>query len=228
MPLPGLMICVTPSTSITSGVQKENVLSAVGFPRHFPAHLAGVAIERDDERRLAAVAAEDQEIVDEYRRAARAVLGRIGELGLLPEDVARQVEGGRAHVTEVDVDAVAVDDRRAARQAVLLVHLLGDFGIGADRFDVPENLAVGRVDAEHAERDVAGFGGAGGRGEIELAVDEHGRRPAAAGNRLLPSDILRRAPFDGHVGRRGDAIARRAAELGPVGGSGRGNARHHS
>ena len=163
MPLPGLMICFAPSTSITSGVQNENVLSA-SVSRATRQRSAPVcAIEGDDERILVAVAAEDQEVVDERRRAAGAMLRQVVDVGLRPQHFAREVERRGAHVAEVDVDAVAVDDRRRARQAVLLVHDLGGFDVRADRLDVPENAAILRVDAQHAERDVAGLGGAGRR-----------------------------------------------------------------
>ena len=100
------------------------------------------------------------------------------------------------------------------------MHDLGGFGVGANRFDVPHDAAVLRVDAERAERNVARLGGAGGGREIDLAVDQHGRRPAAAGNRLLPGDVLRRAPLDGNVRRGRNPVARRPAKLRPIGSHG--------
>ena len=85
-----------------------------GVARSLPADLAGGRVECDDKRILCAVATEHECVADERGRTAVAVDGRVAQFGLLPHDLAGEVERGGAHVAEVDVEPVGGDDGRAA------------------------------------------------------------------------------------------------------------------
>jgi hypothetical protein len=111
-----------------------------------------------------------------------------------------------------------------------------------EQFDVVDETARLEVDPQgpqaqatrHVERLVAGValepplplllrdGGLDGGGHPgETAADDRGR-PAAAGQRRLPADVLGLAPRDGQVvGRLGVALARGPAPLRPRVGGGR-------
>ena len=84
-------------------------------PRRFPADFPGPLVERDDERLVAAVAAEDQQIAVQHRRPAVAVLRLVRETRL-PDDLAGGGQRGGAFGAEMHVDAVAVDDRASGRR----------------------------------------------------------------------------------------------------------------
>ena len=75
-------------------------------------------VERDDERLFEAVAVEDQQVAEQDRGSTVAVLRVVAELRL-PEHSAVGRERRGAVGAEVHVDAVAVDDRRRRRAAVL-------------------------------------------------------------------------------------------------------------
>ena len=77
MSLPALTICFLPSTSISSGVWNEKVFAAFDFAIRLPAHVAGLEFEGDEHLFVAAVDAENEQVVDDDRRAAVAVDGLV-------------------------------------------------------------------------------------------------------------------------------------------------------
>src|SRR5262249_2990144 len=144
---------------------------------------------------VAAVAAEDEQVPDEGGRAAAAVDGDEA-LDVAPEDLAGQVEAGRALVAEVDEEPVAAHQRRRAGVAVLGVDARGG-GARAEDLPVPEGLAGAGVQAEGAQR-LAAAGGDGG-GQVDAAAGHDRRGPAPAGDARLPGDVLVRPPLGGQA-----------------------------
>ena len=77
--------------------------------------------------------------------------GLVGNL-IFPNDLAvPHLEGGGAHVTEVDVDDLALDDRGRAGEAVFRMLRARFLGVRGEEVGVPEGFAACRVDGEGAE-----------------------------------------------------------------------------
>jgi hypothetical protein len=152
------MICVAPSASMASGVEKENNLDAV--------------VVRDQEGVSFAVTTEHERVADERGRTAVAVHGRVLKRGLMPQNFPGEIKCRRAHVAEVNINTPVTDDRSWAGKTVLLVYLLGGVRIRFQDLDVPLDTASVRVYAKRAERSVGGLDHGGG--EIDFPVHEHG------------------------------------------------------
>ena len=138
---------------MTSGVLKENFLRRVDVRGPSSSStLPVVAVEGDDELLVAAVAAEDQASSDEDGEPPLPWTGAYLQVGVAPEDLAVEVEAGGPLVAEVDVEPLAVDERRRAGVAVLAVDGRGRLAVLAEDFRVPEDLARRRVQAEGPQR----------------------------------------------------------------------------
>src|SRR5690606_9842691 len=85
-----------------------------------PEDLSRRTIERGDELLVAAVAVDDEGATGERGRPAASVDRSVAKLLVPPEDLAFGVERRGAVRSEVDVDALAICDRRRARVAVLV------------------------------------------------------------------------------------------------------------
>ena len=142
-------------------------LAAIGPP----ARLAGAGVERDHEALVEAVAVDDQQIAGELGRAAVAVLRLIRQPGL-PEDRPGRRQRGSALGAEVDVDPIAVDNRRRRGVAVLRRSGARNRAAGTLRRRAP----VCRSPASKASRrsDVSFF--------TAVAVVSHTRPPATTGD----------------------------------------------
>src|SRR5262249_39618050 len=127
---------------------------------------------------------EDEQVIDHDGRAAVAVDRGEFQLAVAPEDLAGEVEAGGAHVAEMDEELLILDHRSGAGVAVLAVDVRGGGRLAEDG-GVPEELAGLAVQAQGVERQLLVPGG-DGRGEIDLAAGDDRRRPARAGDGLLP------------------------------------------
>ena len=85
----------------------------------FPGGLAVGGVEGDDELFVAAVRGEDEFVAKKNRRPAIAVDGTVAILRGGPEDFALEVKASSPLMPEVDVDELAVGNRRWAGVAVL-------------------------------------------------------------------------------------------------------------
>ena len=183
-------------------------------PLGLPFHVARALVERDDPRLVVAVAAENQQLLVERGGSAAAVLGCVGKL-LRPENLAGLcIEGGCAVASKMHVHAIALDDRRRGRVAVL-----GVLEIGArqpEGLDVEELASVLGVKSENPQR-CASFFLYSGRQPDPAPADDR-RRPSASGNRDLPRDVPRFAPLEGKALFAGVALASWPSKLGPFGG----------
>ena len=132
------------------------------------------------------------------------------QIAASPHDLARRrVQAGRAIGAEMGVDAARFDRRRGRRIAV---HHGDMFRIGrVEDLDLMDDLARFAVDADGEHFRTVGRGG----GEPDLLVPNHRGRPAAFGNRRLPSDVFRLAPGDRQPTAGRVPVARRPAEFGP-------------
>src|SRR6185295_8598190 len=92
-----------------------------------PADLAGVLVERHDILHIRAVAVENQQILPENGRTAGAVPVLVFELLGLPDNPAVGRQAGRAVLAEMNVDAIAFQDRRRRGMTVFLVDRAGIF-----------------------------------------------------------------------------------------------------
>ena len=182
--------------------------------RGFPPHRAGRRIKRRDERIRSAVAAENERVAREDRRAAGAVDGFVGKARLLPDHLPGEVQRRRAHVAEMDIEPVRCHHRRSAGGGVLGVHRGDTRGVRAKDFRIPDHASVRGVEAERAQGFVRVTCR---RGEVKPPAREHRRRPASAGNLRAPRHARRGAPLDGHIFRGGKPLAGRPAELRPLG-----------
>ena len=100
-----------------------------GRPLRLPHRLAGLGVERGDERRLAAVlvALQDDQVLVEHRRARRAHAQRLDVADVdLPQQLAGEVVGEDALGAEVGEDPGAVGDRRRRGVAAPLVPAVVD------------------------------------------------------------------------------------------------------
>src|SRR5207244_1109340 len=86
---------------------------------------------------------------------------------------------------------------------------------------LPNDLAGASVDAQGLERLVLDpWLLRHGTGQEDLAVEQDRRRPALAGDRRFPGDVLGSAPFGRQVLAGVVSLAGGAAELGPIFGAG--------
>ena len=175
-----------------------------------PANATGGLVERDDERFVAAVAVDDQEILVERRRTAVAVLRLVREHDL-PRDLAIGRDGGRAVGAEMHVDAIAVHNRRRRRAAVLDVGRAAAANL--EDFRVRHETARRHVVAEKPQRPAARVGG---RRQPHPPVRDDGRRPSAAGHRHFPDDVSGLAPLERQAAFRRVTLSGRSTKLGPV------------
>ena len=118
-------------------------------PRSLPADFPGGRVEGDNKLGVEAVATKNEEIVEEDRRAAGAVLWLVFQ-GLLPEDSAFAVETGSAIETEMNVDPVSLNDSRGGSEGVLLVDA-GTEVLDAKDLNIGRDSAAVLFDAEEAQ-----------------------------------------------------------------------------
>src|SRR5262249_27818095 len=177
---------------------------------------AGGGVEGDDELLVAAVAAEDQLVVGQDRRAAVAV-DRLGiPLVVLPHHLAAQVQARRPHVAEVDVEPLTADQRRRAGVAVFLMDARRFLGVFPEQLLLPEQPAVLDAQGEGGQRQVRDVGDGNGGGQEHLTIDNDRRRPAGAGHFLLPNNVFGLAPFERQGAILDQALPRGAPELRPT------------
>ena len=195
---------------------------AFGFAVGAPQLLAGARVERRDKRSLFIVVDDVEAAVVEDGRRGRAPAGAHLDRGhrLRPRRLAAHVEREQSGVTEIDVDPLAVGDRRFRGVRILLVHRLqrhrGVHGalpidLAGVEIDVVEHPAMfidrlADIAARHRAAERSREIGADGvqrrhrlldvdRGDHEHVVAPHDRRaPAAARHVDLPGNVLRRAP----------------------------------
>ena len=180
-----------------------------------PSFRAGPLVERHHECRVAAVAVEDQQVLVQRRRPAVAVLRFVRE-PLSPHDLAGGGERRGSVRAEVHVDPIAFDDRRRRGVGILRVEQVA--AGEAEHLDVDDLTAAGRVEGERTQRGRVAVDDR--RGEPDPAVGDDRRRPAGAGHRRLPADVLRFTPFERQPGLARQALPGRTAELRPVLGGG--------
>ena len=121
--------------------------------------------------------------------------------------VAGRRHRGRALGAEVHVDAIAVDDRRRRGVAVLRVRERRSSAAGRLRRRAPAGRSSS-VERQQAQRGLALHRRR--RGQPHAPAGDDRRRPAAAGHRDLPRDVLRFAPLDRQPALRTTAPGRRA------------------
>ena len=160
-----------------------------------PSFSAGPLVERDHECRVAAVAAEDQQVLVQRRRPAVAVLRFVRE-PLSPHDLAGGGERRGSVRAEVHVDPIAFDDRRRRGVGILRVEQVA--AGEAEHLGVDDLTAGRRVEGERTQRGRVAVDDR--RREPDPAVGDDRRRPADAGHRRLPAHVLRFTPFERQPG----------------------------
>ena len=169
-------------------------------------------MQGDDKGITGAVAAEDEFVIRQGGRAAVAVHGRVLDGVIFPGDLAIETEGRGAHVAEVHVHLLAIYDRGGAGLAVLAMHARG--GVHVEDRGVPEQLAVFGTEAKGVERKAFAF--FDGAGEVDFAVQNHGRTPAAAGDGGFPLQVIAGCTNVDRQLRVGVALCAGSSELRPV------------
>ena len=196
----------------------SQAIRAIHAPLLFPRPLV-----EGDEVRLALllrilVAVDDEQILVEHRRTAEAVDGVELAGGGVPELLAGEVVAEDTEVAafgERDVDAFAVRDGRARREAVELVF---PFERGRQALLGPELLPGRAVVAEEhprLRRLVIAVVFEAAR-EEDFARDDHGRGVTDTWDRPLPLHAFFQRPLRRILGFVGGAVAARAAPAGPV------------
>ena len=126
---------------------------------------------------------------------------------------------------KVDVDFAVFDDGSGSGVAVFLMNAGSGGAILSENFDIPESLAVLRIEAESAQGTV-GFFICGvfrdSGGEVDFPTEVERGRPAMAGDGDFPRDVFGVAPGERQIFGGGVSVARRAAKLCPVFGGGKG------
>ena len=176
------------------------------FQRILPLALSSA----DDVLHVDAVALHDQQVFPDHRRAARSVLVVVFELLRLPDQLTFGREAGRAVCAEMNVDPTVLD--HWGRRGVTVVGMNRSGLVEMKHLDVVERFARIAGQRNRPQR-VALVDGAG---EPDLIADHGRRRPAQAGNRNLPGDVLGFAPSERHVARGGMSLAIRSAKLRPI------------
>jgi len=194
-----------------------------------PEHLAGLAIQRDDEllgsdAALAAavvkgtgvaVATDDQQVVGKDGRTGWAVVVVVRKRGG-PANRSIEADPGRAMSSEVDEDGRVGDDRGRCGVSVLGVNPGGP-GDGQQAV-VGSKEPGSSVQLQQQElelRVLVGFRG----GQPDRVVGDDRRRPAATRQWSPPEDIEAFVPSQGDVaGGIGVSCSAGAEELWPVGG----------
>src|SRR5688572_21047910 len=186
-------------------------------PRCLPSCLAGCRIERNNVCIAAvAIAVDDQQIAIERRRATVAMLRLISQMRR-PENLARGAERSGAFGAEMHVDAVAIDDRRWRRPAVLRVDVSGLVEMkDLDVDDLTPGRDVERQRAQRCRHAAAPFFRLDDSREPDATVGDGRRRPSQTRNWRLPDDVLGFTPLERQTALGGMSLTGGAAELGPV------------
>ena len=113
-----------------------------------------------------------------------------------PHDFAGRGQRGRSLGAEMNVDAIALDDRRWRCVAVLAVE--GFRPIDPEDLGVHQLTAGGDIEPQHTERDLppAAFRAIGRGRQPNPAIGYNRGRPAAAWHRRLPDDVAGFAPVE--------------------------------
>ena len=180
-----------------------------------PGQLPGGCVEGDDGLRVAPVAVEDQLVMPEQGSAAGAILVVEPLVAVFPDH--RRccgVDARGAEVAEVAVEPAGSENRRGRGVGVERVDRLR---VGDDQqFDVVQEFPRIAVHAEGMQRHrsrhierltrldalesllllLLGDFRLDRRGHPDLAAIDHRRRPAPAGDRRLPDNVLSFAPDD--------------------------------
>ena len=118
-------------------------------PRRLPPDLPGARIERRHERFVAAIAADNQQVVVQRRRTAVAVLRFVRKLRL-PDNFTRRCQRRRAVGAKMDVHASAVDDGGRRRETIFGIR---EPGISeAEHFGVHDEVPCFDVKCNSAQR----------------------------------------------------------------------------
>src|SRR5262249_28878162 len=100
----------------------------------------------------------------------------------------------------------------------------GSHAVFAKYFLLPENGSVLRIEAERFEGEIGFYRHRSS--QIDAALHDNRRRPAEAGNVLLPGFVFVLAPFERQVFGSGAAFPRGTTELRPILGAGDGWYKH--
>ena len=201
---------------------KRELASWGRVSRRLPLDLAAGFVQGHHDLFVGSVDAVDEFVRDDDWRAAVAVPRLVTERLIRPGlGSVLEVQAGRPHVSEVDVNFIAFHDRRRAGVAVLLVNVRCLGRVLLEVLHIPDEAAGLRVQALGAQRlagleQIVALGN--GRGEVDLPGHDHGRRPPEARHRRSPDDVLVGRPFRRQVLALGMALTSRAAELIPIGG----------
>ena len=184
--------------------------------RYFPQGFSGECVERHDEGRGCALGDIDQAITGQNRRAAVAGDRVEAESVVAPDNFTRAVEAGGPVVTEVNVEPLAVHEGSRTRGGVdLMQRLRGRAGRG-EHLGVPRDASSRGVEAEDVEPGGQLAPRHGGGRQKNLPVTHDGGRPAGAGHRLFPTDIVRGRPLERQSHGGAQTLPARTAKLGPV------------
>src|SRR6185295_2500826 len=193
------------------------------WPIAFPLDLSRLSVERRDDSAGVAVGRRNHKRLIDDRRSAISLVNLVVANLPLPallavETQSRDIYG--AAVRKVNEQVFAVASNRAGRSRRLLVL---SHQTAAMHFLLPQWLAGLAVVAKHRLGILLLVRG----GEIDAATDDRRRAVPASGNRTLPSDVLRLAPFGRWILIRiRDTVALRPAPPWPVGGTHRDSVVH--
>ena len=149
-------------------------------------------------------------MVGDYAKVAAGAVVLIVFQFSLPDDLSLGGQAGRAMGAKMNIDVLAVDDRRRRGMAVFI----GDAAqvLLAKHFDVVQHGSGFSVQAYRPQR----LFGIDRGGQPDLPGGHDRRRPAQARHGHFPADVLRFAPRAGQARGRRVSLAVGAAELRPV------------
>ncbi len=180
---------------------------------HLPALLARAAIDRQQVGAQVLIDRQDQQVVHQHRRRAKAVVDVERPQRQPPALLAVGREADEAELLEERVHRLAVGDRAWRGRAV---DVLDAPGLCARHFAPPQFLARRAVERDDQQL-VVGLVGRVRRQE-DARLGEH-RRGMPRRQRRLPDDVGRRPDVDRQIRRLRDAGAVGPAEARPVGGA---------
>src|SRR5262249_34146041 len=134
----------------------------------------------------------------------------------MPHELAVQVERAHAVAAKLDVEPLAVADRRAGGEPVLeqssrVVH----FGQGRRIAVLPEQLAGGAIETQDVSNDLLGLL-PGETGHQDALADDNRTGRTRAGQLHLPGKVVLGPPLDRRLARAADAVAVGPTKTRPV------------